>query len=73
MTIIDYIRSMETLELAEFLLDIAEENSAGSHESLRIPSPFGGYLCEDLLYNDSDTLACFLLEDIPEGAADGEN
>lgn len=69
MTVIDYIRSMETLELAEFLLDIAEDNSAGSHDPLRIPSPFGGYLCDSFLYNDPDTLACFLLEDIPEGGS----
>ncbi len=70
MRIIDIIRHLPDEELAEYLMDIAFENSKTS-DALRFPSPLGGYLTRELDYlQDSDTLLDALIQ---EEGEDDEN
>ena len=70
MRIIDIIRHLPDEELAEYLLDIAFENSRTS-DALRVPSPLGGYLTRELNYlSDQDVLLDALIQ---EEGEDDEN
>lgn len=65
MKIGDFIRKMTDEELAQFLLDIAYENSPNnSNEPLKITSPFGGYLVDGVLdFQDTDVVVDALQEE----------
>lgn len=68
MRIIDYIRYMPDEDLAQYLLDIAYENSPNMHlcDGLDIPSPFGGYLVQGVIdSHDTDVLLDALIEEEP--------
>lgn len=68
MTVREVIKNMSDEDFAQFLLDIAYENSpVHYHEPLRIPSPFGGYLVDGVLdFRDTDVVVDALQEEVEE-------
>ncbi len=65
MRIIDIIRHLPDEELAQYILDVAFENSpeTGDEPVLRIPSPLGGYLTREIAFHETDILLDALIEE----------
>ena len=64
------IRAMNNEELAQFMLDIAYENTSieNGETYMRIPSPFGGYLVDGIIdLHDTDVVVEALREVVEDG------